>query len=298
MKVYPYLLVFLFLFLLSGCAKDEIELILDDDVPSREAVNGEKSLPLTEASLSPEQLIEISPETKVKILVRADGAPGMYLGEDGRVYGFYVDLEAMVMEEMGQSYEFVAYDDLGPVIEGIKSGYYHMALATPDLPDYRAFVNLSLPFEVLHYVVFVKDGSSGIYGESREEMISGLFGKDVGVQTRGHIYQFLRDYKEINLIDYPTTTKALEALNDGLLDAVPDVKRIGLYYAESEGWNIHPMGDSILEHNICTSFSKTIHPSLMGRYNDALGKIIDSGRLEKLYIDYFGPMDSIYKPWI
>jgi ABC-type amino acid transport substrate-binding protein len=220
----------------------------------------------------------------------------MYLGEDGEVHGFYVDLEKMVMEEMGQSYHFVPYSDVGPVIQGLKSGIYHLALAVPDLPDYRTFVNLSIPYELLHYVTFVQEGNTQISGSSRDELIKSLNGKKVGVQTQGHIYQSLRDYKEIELIEYPTTTKALEDLNRGIIDAVPDVKRIGLYYAERYNWHIVPVGDPIISHKITTGISQMIDMSFVKRYNTALGVIIADGRLDRLYSSYFGPINEISQP--
>lgn len=172
------------------------------------------------------QLLSVSPEDTVQILVRADGAPGMYLGEDEEVHGFYVDLERMVMEEMDQSYNFVPYDDIMFAVNGMVSGDHHIALAVPDVPDYRAISNMSVPFEDLHFTAFVKKGNDSIGGNNTEEIIQSFKGKKIGVQSTGHIYQVLREYEEIEFVEYPTTTKALEALNNGEIDAVPDVKEL------------------------------------------------------------------------
>jgi hypothetical protein len=58
-------------------------------------------------------LIAVSAIDTLKILIRKDGAPGMHLGKDGQVHGFYVDLEKKVMAEMGQSYEFIQKKIIG-----------------------------------------------------------------------------------------------------------------------------------------------------------------------------------------
>lgn len=279
------LLLAVILFTILTCSREK--LIIDEAASS--GTENQSTLAETEPEES-KPLIVVHPEDVIEILVRADGAPGMYLGEDGDVHGFYVDLEKMIMKEMGQAYHFFPYTSIASIFVGYKSGIYHSALATPDVPDYRALFDLSIPFEILHYVTFVREDNNDIKGASREEIIRSLYGKKVGVQTQGHIYQVLRDYREIELVEYETTTKALEALNSGLLDAVPDVKRIGEHYRNLYGWKIKAVGEPIINHEICTSFSKSLDPSLVERYNAALKKLIDSGKVKALWESYFGPM--------
>ncbi len=60
-------------------------------------------------------LVIVTKDDTLIIMVRSDGAPGMFVGDDGKLYGFYVDLERMVMKEMGQAYRLVPYKDVGPV---------------------------------------------------------------------------------------------------------------------------------------------------------------------------------------
>lgn len=276
-----------------NCGKSETELEIDE-VKVEKSVDSSGSVSAEEETNSP--LIQVTADDSVQIFVRQDGAPGMYLGEDGEVHGFYVDLEKMIMEEMGQKYRFVPYSDVGPVIVGLKSGTHHIALAAPDLPGFRAIFNLTDPYEILHFVTFVQEDNEDIVGSTREELITSLHGKRVGVQTQGHIWESLRTEREIELIEYPTTTKAMEDLNKGLLDAVPDVKRIGQYYAEKENWNIKAVGEPIISHVISTALSQRIESSLLDRYNQALKTIIEEGRRDALYETYFGPMGEDVKP--
>ena len=290
-KKWIIVLILITIMTLLGCEKDEV--VIDEDSPQTTA---EKKTQVNIIDKESKPLIVVSATDTVKIFVREDGAPGMYLGKDGQVHGFYVDLEKMVMKEMGQAYEFVSYHDVGPVIQELKSGTHHMALAAPDLPEYRSLANLSVPYEVLNYVIFVHKNNKEISGDTKESLIKTLHGKRVGVQTRGHIFQSLRTIKEIELIEYPTTTKALEDLNKGLLDAVPDVKRIGIYYANLNHWDIVPVGEPIIRHKLTTAFSKRFETSLLDRYNTALKALIADGRFDALYERYFGPMGKEERP--
>ena len=284
-------LIVICMIILLGCERDEV--IIDQKKPE---ITVKKETEGTISVLENKPLIVVEPTDTIQIFVRGDGAPGMYLGKDGQVHGFYVDLEKMVMKEMGQSYNFVLYSDVGPVAQALKSGTHHSALAAPDLPDYRSFLNLSIPYEILNYVTFVQKNNNNIIGTTKDELIKSLHGKRVGVQTRGHIFQALRDIKEIELLEYPTTTKALEDLDKGLLDAVPDVKRIGIYYAKQNGWDIVPVGKPIISHKLTTAFSQRFEESLLNRYNKALKTLISDGRFDALYKTYFGPMDEEDRP--
>lgn len=288
-----FILACFIILLVYGCKDKEAELVVQEDTPSKSVSIPKNATPGDEEQ---KPLINLAATDTIEILVRQDGAPGMYIGKDGQLHGFYVDLEKMVMKEMGQTYHFVPYSDVGPAAQGIKSGIYHSALAVPDVPDYRSFVNLSIPYEILHYVVFVRKGNRDVSGATKEELIKSLYGKRVGVQTRGHIYQALRDIREIKLIEYPTTTKALEDLNNGDLDAVPDVKRIGIYYSSLYKWNIVPVGEPIISHKLSTGFSKMVAESVLDRYNLALEVLIADGRFEALYASYFGPMAAEDRP--
>lgn len=285
MKTSVILISFTLLFFLYGCDNQETELVIIEDSPQFQEIAEDK---IDSGTDKVKPLRIIKPEDTLEIFVRADGAPGMYLGDDGELHGFYVELEKMIMKEMGQTYLLRPYNDVGPVALGLKSGIYHSALAAPDLPEYRSFLNLSIPYEVLRYVTFIHNGNEEIHGETKDEILSSLHGKKVGVQTRGHIYQALRDIREIELVEYPTTTKALADLDKGLLDAVPDVKRIGEHYTVLNDWRIKPVGAPIISHTLTTAFSQTLDRSLIERYNTALQRLISDGRFEALRESHFG----------
>ncbi len=270
--------------LILSCNKKESELEITEN--TTEVVKEKSVVETTEAETKP--LILITKDDTLQIYVRADGAPGMYLADDGELKGFYVDLEKAIMEEMGQKYNLNAYSDVGPLIVNIKSGAGHSALSVPNSPDYETFLNLSIVYEILEFVLIVQETNNDIVSGNRDELLKQLSGKKVGVQTRAHIYQVLRDYKEIELVEYPTTTQAVEALNRGEIDAVPEVKRIMEHYSEINNWNLKAIGDPIITQEITTGFSQVLDPSVVDRYNVALKSLIDSGFVDNLYKEYFG----------
>lgn len=291
--MYRKLFIFLILFLqIIACKKkDEIEIEKEE---VQEEVRSEEIVSKSEEEEG-KPLIVLGKDDVVRILVRADGAPGMWLGDDGEVYGFYVDLERLVFEEMGQNYEFVPYTDVGIAAQGLKTGISHTALAVSDLPDYRAFLNLSDPYEILNYIVFVNKENRDIKGEAKEELLESLKGKKVGVQVTGFAYQNLRDYKDIKLIDYATTTLAMEGLHNREVDAVIENREIGIYYSELNNWELKPVGSNLFNHRNTTGFSRAVDPEIVKRYNKALKVILDDGRVYKLHKKFYNEAASDYR---
>lgn len=279
------IIALLFISTIIGCNKKESEILITQNSTPVQTEKKELETTYTEENQS---LVMVKPEDELAILVRADGAPGMLLNDKGELVGFYVDLEKAIMKQMGQKYKLIPYTDVGPVIQKLKTGEIHSAIAAPDVPDFRALFNISSIYEVVNYVIFLPKSSTEVLPKNKEQAIRTLYGKKVGVQTRGHIYQLLRDHKEIEIIEYPTTTAALEALHNGEIDAVPDVKRVGVYNTKLNGWDIRPVGEPIHSLNVGTAFSKALDTAVLDRYNSALEKLISSGYVKELHMKYFG----------
>lgn len=283
-----YFIAILLLFI--GCKKED-ELVVDE-AKEVEATGIEEVTDTVESK----PLIVVEEDDVVSILVRSDGYPGMWKGEDGEVYGFYVDLEIMIMERMGQKYEFFPYDHVGVAAQALKTGTSHIALAVPDVPDFRAFLNLTTAYETLNYITFVRNDNTDIGGATREEIIDSLKGKKVGVQTQGHIFQVLREYKEIELVEYPTTTEAMAALDRGEVDATPENRETGYYYREINEWKVKDVGGVIHNHHNTSGYSKVYDISIVDRHNRALKSLLDDGSVAKLHRKYYGDIADEYAP--
>ncbi len=276
-KLYVFLIVLVFI---SSCSKKS-EVVISQAEPVLEQ---ESSAEVTE-DVKP--LYSLSKDDVLKIWVRDDFAPAMYLDENGVLRGFYVDLEKAIMKEMGQKYQLIPYGDVLSVIESIKSGEAHSAIGAPDLPTYRSLANISSHFITLDYFMFIHEDTVWEDFNNSDEAIESLFGKRVGVQVRAHTYQMLVGYGQIELVEYPTSTVALEALNKKEVDVVFEVTVAGNYYAKQNNWKIRHFGDTVFSLNLGTAFSKTLDLSVVERYNIALEKLIKSGFVENLYKTYY-----------
>lgn len=119
-------------------------------------------------------------------------------------------------------------------------------------------------------------------------LIKSLFGKTVGVQARGIEYNLLREYREINIVEYETGTVALEKLAIGEVDAKIENKEIALYHARMNGWDIKPVGVPLHSMVLAMSFSKKVDPEIITRYNAALKEIRNDGTYDRIYNSWFG----------
>lgn len=285
-----FIIVLSLLILLIACKKKG-ELIIDE-TPEPENVISYDTVDFTE-----KPLISITKDDIVYILVRSDGYPGMYQGEDGKVHGIYVDLERMVMEKMGQKYQFKVYDDVASAAMELKTGVSHIALAVPDISDYRDFLNLSDPYETLNYTTFVKDPNLFEKNSHGYSPVRSYYGKKIGVQVTGFMYQSLRGHKNIELVQFPTTTKAMEALNNGFVDAVPENRETGSYYINRNDWGLKDVGINGFKLKISTGVSKIYDKSLINRYNSALNELLDDGSIDMLHKRYYEDKANEYKVW-
>lgn len=283
-------ILFCLLLVFNSCKEKD-----DLTVEEIEVVNEDEESGITD-DVDSKPLIVVDKDDVVSILVRSDGYPGMWKGEDGEVYGFYVDLERMVMERMGQKYEFLPYDNIGVAAQGLKTGTSHVALAVPDVPDFRAFLNLTIPYETINYITFIGSDNNSISGSNKDDILESLKGKRVGVQTQGHVFQVLREFRDIILVEYPTTTEAMAALDRGEVDAVPENRETALYYSEINNWNVKDVGGFIHSFKNTSGYSTVYHPSIIDRHNTALQSLIDDGSVLELHRRYYGEVADEYAP--
>ena len=147
-------------------------------------VEVEKPLEQVPGNQSQNPLLAIFPEDELILAVRSDYEPFMWLDSNGELTGWLVDVERTIWDELGQSYRMVPYDDVGKMGQDVKSGVAHAALAVPYTPDYEKIFNLGEPWIFMDLMVFVRQETDSIGGDTSEECIESLFGKKVGVQVR------------------------------------------------------------------------------------------------------------------
>ena len=208
--------------------------------------------------------------------------------ENNEFKGFYVEVESAILERMGQKYVFVEYTNSEKVVMDIKDGSIHCGVASPIIPDFQQLANFADSYTTLDLITLVQQDTDNIGGITPEEVIKSLFGKTVGVQARGIEYNLLREYREINIVEYETGTVALEKLAIGEVDAKIENKEIALYHARMNGWDIKPVGVPLHSMVLAMSFSKRVDPEIITRYNAALKEIQNDSTYDRIYNSWFG----------
>lgn len=268
--------------LLFGCKNKKTELTIKENHIVSDNFNTKENL----TERNSKELIKISSKDSLKILFRADFAPAMYLDKNGVPRGYYTELVKHLMKSMEQEYQLIPYWDAGKIIQGYKTGDYHMAIAISHVPDYLSLGNMSIAYDTLNYVIFVQIKDKLKYIEDKKSMIEQLSGKRVGVSARGNIYQTLRHNKNIKLVEYPTTTEALNALNRGEVDVVPALKDVGNYYIEENNWSLTSLKPVIFSFKASSAFSKKLDKSIVDSYNRALSEAMESGYMDNYKKDF------------
>ena len=277
-----YLSIVFFFLLIVACTKET-------EITTENVSKPEQTTESTdEKSISEElPLIKINKGDELIVAVRYDYGPYMWV-ENNNFKGFLVDVEKTILKRMGQNYIFVEFTNAEKVVMDLKDGKVHCTIGVPKIQDYEQLFNLADSYLTVTWITLVHKDTNDIGGSTREEVIQSLFGKTVGVQARGVEYNMLREYKEINLIEYETGTVALEKLANKEVDAKVEVKEIALHLAKINGWDIKPVGVPLDNSVVAMGFSKRVDPEIIGRYNAALKSIQDDGTYDKIYNSWFG----------
>ena len=277
-------LLFILALSIVGCnRKTQVSVEKVTDIPSQETPSAESAE--VESKIS---LLKIQPEDEVILMVRADYEPYMWIDDKGDFTGWTVDVERAIWEEMGQKYRMVSYTDAGKATQDVKSGVAHALVGTPYTPDYIKIFNLAEPWIFMELMIFVDKDNSEIGGTSVEECIESLLGKRVGVQARGIEYNLLREYKDIELIEYETGTVAIRKMAEGVVDAKLELIQPAIYQAKNENLEIKSVGVPIFSMEVSLGFYKGLDPEIVDRYNAALKSIQENGTYDRIYKKWFG----------
>ena len=198
-----------------------------------------------------------------------------YDGED--VVGIDAEMAAAVAEELGMELkiEDMAFDSIIPAVE---SGKADMGVAGMTVTEDRLKnVNFSDTYAQATQVVIVKEDSD-ITGPDA------LAGKKVGVQlgTTGDIYA--SDIEDATVEQYNKGFEAVQALSQGKIDAVViDGQPAQEFVKEVEGLKI--LDEAFTEEEYAIAISKD-NEELLGKVNDALAKLKESGKLDEIVAKY------------
>lgn len=218
-------------------------------------------------------------DSKKETLVMATNAEfppyEFYEGKD--VVGIDADIAAAVAEEMGMELkiEDMAFDS---IITAVSSGKADIGAAGMTVTEDRLEnVDFTDTYATATQVIIVKEDST-IAGPDD------LTGKKIGVQlgTTGDIYA--DDIEDAEVERYNKGFEAVQALQQGKIDAVViDGEPAKQFVKEAEGLKI--LDEAFTEEEYAIAVKKG-NDELVGKINDALASLKESGKLDEIVAKY------------
>lgn len=216
---------------------------------------------------------------KTETLVMATNAEfppyEFYEGKD--VVGIDADIAAAIAEEMGMELkiEDMAFDS---IITAVSSGKADIGAAGMTVTEDRLEnVDFTDTYATATQVIIVKEDSA-IAGPDD------LTGKKIGVQlgTTGDIYA--DDIEEAEVERYNKGFEAVQALQQDKIDAVViDGEPAKEFVKEAEGLKI--LDEAFTEEEYAIAVKKG-NDELVGKINDALASLKESGKLDEIVAKY------------
>ncbi|WP_226037235.1 basic amino acid ABC transporter substrate-binding protein [Aquibacillus saliphilus] len=211
-------------------------------------------------------------------------APFEYM-ETGEIVGFDVDLLEAVMNEAGYEYELknVGWD---PMLASVQGGNIDLAIAGITINDDRKETfDFSVPyFESTHMIVF----NEGADINSAKDLI----GLKVGVQTGttgAEAAEKIMGKNHEDIAKYETTALAFMSLTNEDVDAVVTDNVVAAEYVKN---NPDATVEAITDkENFESEYYGLMFPKdseLEEELSAALTSIIESGKYEKIYNEWFG----------
>lgn len=217
--------------------------------------------------------------------VEVDNPPLEFVGENGRIEGYDVELIKALAAEMKMEVEFKT----GPWVElrkqllsgevDVLAGMYYSEARDKE-------VDFSVPHTVLTYSVFVRMQDQDI------PSLKDLVGKQVLVGRREIMEEYLKDTGlPIILEPVESASVALGFLASGRADAAAAPLLYGHYLATRYHLtNIRPTGEPINSYDLCFSVREG-NRALLARLNEGLNLLKSNGTYRKIYLKWYGILE-------
>lgn len=205
------------------------------------------------------------------------GAPYVFQdpADPSRIIGFEVDLMEALARELGVKTEFVQqqWDGLIPALE---RGSFHVAVNGLEItPDREEVVAFSRPYFHTHQQLVVRRETHSIAS------LTDCVGKKVGTLKGSLAERILSEVRGIQISSNDGQINAYEDLALGRTDAVLMDHPIAIYYGQPNP-KLKLVGPPIGKMTYGIAVRKA-DAELLGKINDALQRLIHSGKLREIY---------------
>jgi ABC-type amino acid transport substrate-binding protein len=203
--------------------------------------------------------------------------------DGSKIVGIDAEIAQMIADKLGMTLD-IQDMDFGSIISSVQGGKIDIGMAGMTVTDERKQnVDFTDSYAKGVQVVIVKDGS-GI------KTLDDLKGKMIGTQesTTGYIYASDTvengGFGEDHVVAYPNGATAVQALEDGKVDAVIiDNEPAKAYVAANKGLTI--LDTEYVSEDYAIAISKD-NPELRDAINTALNDLIKDGSVQKVLDKY------------
>ena len=216
------------------------------------------------------------------ILVEGDSnyPPYEYL-EDGVPKGFNIEIIRAVakVSALELRINLRPWDE---VIENLEKGGSDVVSGMFFTPARTELFSFSIPHNIVSHSIFVRKGSS-------IRRLEDLHGKEIIVQRGDVMHEYaLTHYPDSTIIPVPSQEEALKMLSSGKYDAALLRKLFNLFHASELGLdNLKTTGGDFAFGKYCFAVRKG-DQELLGRLNEGLNLIKESGEYDRIYEKWFG----------
>lgn len=213
--------------------------------------------------------------------------PFNFIGPDGELKGFDIDIANALCEEMNRDCEFVTQDWDG-IIPGLLANKYDAIIASMSITPER---DEAVDFTKRYYsnkLRFVAPKDSDI-----EPTEASLEGKTVGAQRATISAQWLEENMDdvVDINQYDTQENAYLDLASGRIDAVLADMLVTYEWLESDaGSDYEFKGEAVYEGDRIAIAVREGNDELRREFNEAIDAIREDGTYERLNAKYF-PFD-------
>lgn len=207
--------------------------------------------------------------------------PFNYIGEDGVVTGFDIDIANAIANKMGVIARPITTDWDG-IIGGLTGNRFDMIIGSMTITDERRTqVSFSDPYYYDGAQFFAKKGSSL---KSIEDLKEGK----VGVVTGTTFHDYLSNLDNVGeIVQFQSEVDIFKALEQGRLDGLVTSKVVGARAPMDFGIEIEPIGELLYAEELAIAVRKD-DTKLLEEVNKALKSIIADGTYAEISNKWFG----------
>lgn len=220
---------------------------------------------------------------KLVVGTNAEFAPFEFIGDNGEIMGFDVDLIAAILKDAGYEYEIISID-FAALLPALASGQIDLAIAGMSIDEERQkSVLFSDPyFNASQKLVVVESSALQEAKELTKEMKLG-----VQLGTTGDTYA--TDNLPCEVVRYDKVLDAILDMKNGRLDAVMTDAAPSEYYVQAVG-GLKVLGEELSDEKYAIAV-KLDNTALIEKINAALAKLMEDGTYAAIHKQYFAPAE-------